>query len=596
MLTIMDYEKKYKESLERARESLKDGGISNNTIAYLESIFPELKESEDEIVRKTIIRFFKDQYTNETEMYDGKVTVGKVIGWLERQGQIKESTCGRCRKAQPSHSCSDITALGRCYIEGEQKLTEWSEDERIRKALLELVHDTTGDELWIDYNVHKEEAIAWLEKQGEKPQIQHKYNVGDWIVNKYGDVYQVKEVMTGSYNLLCTSNAEEINSISQVDNNSRLLTMHDIQILEKQGEQKYTQKDIDDAYLKGIADVKREVEKQDEQTENMKKEIAEFIFMSREDIKHRHDWIKCLGYDVKFFEDDKQYEQKSADKVEPKFKVGDWIVDKSGLAQQVLDFRGGIYTCTYNSFTIDYESNYHLWSIQDAKSGDVLAITMYPEGTWIGIFKAQNGCVFSSYCFVNTEGTFKLGTYNHGNGREVHPATKEQLDLLFKKMHEAGYEWDAEKLELKKYKPVAKKEVTGVLKEMLDNIDPVELEETKKEMIKECEQASASTLTQEKVQKLHDHLEMHRKLGDIPKATFTNSYNERELQYEFDRVIDKLNEIIGKLGDLYSVLSKPYMYPPRNPIPGMDVWYKTHGVENVPPVTCSQTVTTGLQE
>jgi len=43
-----------------------------------------------------------------------------------------------------------------------------SEDERIRKALIEMVHDTTGDELWVDYNVHKEEALAWLEKQGER--------------------------------------------------------------------------------------------------------------------------------------------------------------------------------------------------------------------------------------------------------------------------------------------------------------------------------------------------------------------------------------------------------------------------------------------
>lgn len=40
-----------------------------------------------------------------------------------------------------------------------------SNDERIRKALIEMVHDTTGDELWVDYNVHKEDALAWLEKQ-----------------------------------------------------------------------------------------------------------------------------------------------------------------------------------------------------------------------------------------------------------------------------------------------------------------------------------------------------------------------------------------------------------------------------------------------
>lgn len=46
---------------------------------------------------------------------------------------------------------------------------EGSKDEEIRKALLEMVHDTTGDELWIDYNVHKENALAWLEKQGKKP-------------------------------------------------------------------------------------------------------------------------------------------------------------------------------------------------------------------------------------------------------------------------------------------------------------------------------------------------------------------------------------------------------------------------------------------
>lgn len=46
------------------------------------------------------------------------------------------------------------------------ELKEESEDEKIRKALLELVHDTTGDELWVDYNVHKEDALAWLEKQG----------------------------------------------------------------------------------------------------------------------------------------------------------------------------------------------------------------------------------------------------------------------------------------------------------------------------------------------------------------------------------------------------------------------------------------------
>ena len=44
----MNYEKLYKEVLEKARECMKDGGISQNTIDYLCNIFPELEESEDE--------------------------------------------------------------------------------------------------------------------------------------------------------------------------------------------------------------------------------------------------------------------------------------------------------------------------------------------------------------------------------------------------------------------------------------------------------------------------------------------------------------------------------------------------------------------
>ena len=35
----------------------------------------------------------------------------------------------------------------------------------------------------------------------------------------------------------------------------------------------------------------------------------------------------------------------------------------------------------------------------------------------------------------------------------IHPATKEQRDLLFAKMQEAGYEWDDGKKELKKIQP-----------------------------------------------------------------------------------------------------------------------------------------------
>ena len=87
------YEKKYKEALERAKEQLegakvfdyKEEQIAHDIRTVTYAIFPELKESEDERIRKTLIRFFKDSYHNETEMYG--VTVGKALAWLEKQGE-----------------------------------------------------------------------------------------------------------------------------------------------------------------------------------------------------------------------------------------------------------------------------------------------------------------------------------------------------------------------------------------------------------------------------------------------------------------------------------------------------------------------------
>ena len=82
-----------------------------------------------------------------------------------------------------------------------------SEDERIRKALIEMVHDTTGDELWVDYGIHKEETLAWLEKQGEqKTEVKYvytKFQIGDTIVeikpNGYCQPVRVKYIGDGAY-------------------------------------------------------------------------------------------------------------------------------------------------------------------------------------------------------------------------------------------------------------------------------------------------------------------------------------------------------------------------------------------------------------
>ncbi len=235
--------------------------------------------------------------------------------------------------------------------------------------------------------------------------------------------------------------------------------------LEKKAEQKFTQMDVDDAYLKGICDAKHELEKQDEQTEKMKKEIAEFIFNSREIIKHRHDWIKCLGYDVKFLEDEKKDEQKPADKV--KFIAGNWyqcvknFFGKGVHFDKDVAYYCAIDKCLQNEYGCHISivdalyDNFRLWNVKDAKEGDVLADD---EGFIMLVDESRDskfGYRLSRHCAVLSDGEFT--TVNvHTRVDGLHPATKEQRDQLEKAMADAGYTFDFEKKELKKIeqKPV----------------------------------------------------------------------------------------------------------------------------------------------
>lgn len=149
---------------------------------------------------------------------------------------------------------------------------------------------------------------------------------------------------------------------------------------------------------------------------------------------------------------EKQGEQKPTDKVESKFKVGDWIINSVGALRHILDVNKTGYQTDKGWLTRDYyEKCFHLWTIQDAKDGDVLCC----ENGWTCIFKSLNSNSFSSYCFMDCSKWFcELGGECHSLNEKlcgkIHPATKEQRDLLFSKMKESGYEWDAEKKELRK--------------------------------------------------------------------------------------------------------------------------------------------------
>ena len=84
----MDYEKAYKDALERAKEfqKSKDGLC----VLTAESIFPELQESEDERIRKAIIAYIKKANGGPNHILpSGTYSVLAMIFWLEKQGKKK---------------------------------------------------------------------------------------------------------------------------------------------------------------------------------------------------------------------------------------------------------------------------------------------------------------------------------------------------------------------------------------------------------------------------------------------------------------------------------------------------------------------------
>ena len=149
--------------------------------------------------------------------------------------------------------------------------------------------------------------------------------------------------------------------------------------------------------------------------------------------------------------------------VETKFKEGDWIagIDDEGdmATEKIVSFsRSKVLLVDTDGCHTEYPKTelggFHLWSMTDAKDGDVLCTKsgkcpfIYNKGRY------NNGLCYY-YAGIDGDGNFvmkerKTMLSHFGPGVNVAPATKGQRDLLFAKMREAGYEWDTDKKELRK--------------------------------------------------------------------------------------------------------------------------------------------------
>ena len=234
------------------------------------------------------------------------------------------------------------------------------------------------------------EWAAWLEKRGEqKPKIIHKFNVGDIVQ--------------------CITDTTDRRKIISIDELCEMYATNDVSIFFE---------DEDD--WKVVVNA--------EAVEGEKK-----LF----DYENAH--IQQMDF---------------APKQEPKFEVGDWVARNSSCkyaAWKITDIVNE-YVKLVNEYgevaeTAIYHlnDNYHLWTIQDAKNGDVLFSSCCGL---LWIYKNDRECHVG--CNLNYQSDNIVMDNAICIPTDATPASQAQRDLLFAKMKEAGWEWDGEKKELRK--------------------------------------------------------------------------------------------------------------------------------------------------
>lgn len=139
----MDYEQAYKAVLETATQWIKDGCTDKERIC-LESVFPELRESEDERIRREIIDFICQKIDRGSVTKEQREKSNSWLAWLEKQKESLhiEKTC-------------------------KENADSFTDEERIRKWLVDYFKAV--ERTCIHWDISPERIVSYLEKQKEIP-------------------------------------------------------------------------------------------------------------------------------------------------------------------------------------------------------------------------------------------------------------------------------------------------------------------------------------------------------------------------------------------------------------------------------------------
>lgn len=459
----VDYKKKYNEALERMKSWARGEHPECFTEARkaAEFIFPELAENEDEVIKQEIIKLVRFFYGSSL-VCKHLVSEDNMIAWLEKQGEQKpvehvELKAGHWYFCHQAFCCraDDLTVK-----EGERFMCE--EDGVVKGFIIKF-----PEKYFIEINAPESQDEKQKERNGLTKDeeftlnriIEHFEEEGGY--DKWIEVLQdIRNIPYQKEQKPAWSEVDEARldeAILMVEANGNWVRSEDgvklvsdwlkslkgrVQPKPKQGKQKHKFR---------VGD-----------TIKCKYDDRQFTIKSVDLDKGTYTYTQeGSGNDIDYADEEFELvEQKPVDKAEPKFKVGDWIINNDkriAVPIQILKIEkyGYVVSDGYTSFD-KVKTDYHLWTIQDANDGDILCC----ESGWTCIFKALDNHTntFSSYCFMDSDKWFcDMGgechtldkTFIKAYSGEIYPATKEQCDLFFAKMKEAGYEWDSEKKELK---------------------------------------------------------------------------------------------------------------------------------------------------
>ena len=187
-LSIEEKAKAYDRALEIAKAWCK---LDNNDLSNddLKTIFPELKESEDERIRKELIFYLRYQHSISENFED----IGKWIAWLEKQGEQKPFDYENADIQQKDFAPKETVK------EAESNLTPL---ERKVKDILFSFHINAADGISFDGTMAIVHNLITLCQQEQKPtdKIKPKFKVGDKVIGIVSDMqYYITDVCYDHY-------------------------------------------------------------------------------------------------------------------------------------------------------------------------------------------------------------------------------------------------------------------------------------------------------------------------------------------------------------------------------------------------------------